>query len=65
MDEQYLSDPEVLESLIQSNVSPRVKCAVIQVNGENLAVLKDSETARFILIPLQPFKEKIESKEEA
>ncbi|HHZ13553.1 MAG: peptidoglycan DD-metalloendopeptidase family protein [Caldicoprobacterales bacterium] len=63
VDEQYLSDPEVLESLIQSNVSPRVKCAVIQVNGENLAVLKDSETARFILDSLlQPFKEKIESK---
>jgi LysM repeat protein len=63
VDEQYLSDPVVLENLIQTNVRPVVKSAVIQVNGENMGVLKDRGTARSILDSLlQPFKDKIETK---
>ncbi len=61
IEDRFLSDIHDLKKIVQTNTEVKVKAAVIQVNGQDLAILKDMETAQSILDSLQqPFKDKAE-----
>lgn len=61
VDKRFLSSINSLEDIIRSNIQAKVKAAIIEVDGQNMAVLKDEKTAKSILDSLQqPYKERAE-----
>jgi len=61
VDKRFLSSINALEDIIRSNVEAKVKAAIIEVDGQRMAILKDDKTAQSILDSLQqPYKDRAE-----
>lgn len=61
VDKRFLSSVDTLEDIIRSNIEAKVKAAIIEVDGQRMAILQDQKTAQSILDSLQqPYKERAE-----
>ena len=60
-DKKFLSSIDSIEDIIRSNIEAKVKAAIIEVDGQRIALLKDEETAQSVLDSLkQPYMDKAE-----
>src|SRR5690606_15805816 len=59
VDKRFLSSIDSFEDIIRSNIKAKVKAAIIEVDGQRMAILQDQKTAQSILDSLQqPYKER-------